>query len=188
MSAERGNKWFFLDFPANFWEVEALLRQFSPVGSEINRDALFYEAGWAAALAQAPVKTHWVWPTSTSVLAASVLVMAIFLAKGFLVKGPEVEESAVKGSAVESLATVVAEVVASPVVKENVLLPVVRELEPVVSRWSHRSPFLTMRDRTLRMEFDEPASFAGFDDLDDDEAPKTVTARELMQELLGETS
>ena len=160
------------ELPAELSEVETFLRGFSPVESAINRDATLYEAGWAAAVAQARGGTHWLWPATSAVLAASVLVMASFLVRG-TVESPEV----------------VAEVAAPPVTKEiitkeKVLLPVVPEPEPMISRWTHRAPFLAMRDRALRMEFDEPSSVSW----SDGDVLKAVTARELMLELLGETS
>ncbi len=169
-----------VELTAELQSVESLLRGFSPVDSEINRDATLYEAGWAAAMMQARGGTHWVWPATSAVLAASVLVMGSFLVR----------------STGKSSEIVVTEVAAPQITKEQVanervtnekgLLPVVPEPEPVISRWTHRSPFLAMRDRALRMEFDEPVSYAGIDD--DNDTPKAVTARELMLELLGETS
>ncbi len=168
--------------PSELAAFEARLRKQPLDRVEIDRDELMYQAGWAAA--EAARKMRWLWPTTSGVLAASVLVLATFL-----LNGPE-----------EPPMTTIAEV-APPKIEVTVPAPV--DETPIVShptrypsrwaqpRWTQRSPFLAMRDRALRMEFDEPASFAGpasFVEIDDDYAPKAVTARELMQEFLGETS
>ncbi len=144
-------------------------------GSGIDRDELLYQAGWAAA--QASRKRNWLWPTTSGVLAASVLVLALFL-----IRSPEESHTVTLVEAASPKAQVA---VAEP----DLQIPVVSPPEQFSSRWARRSPFLSpflaMRERALRMEFEEPVSYSEYDEED---VPKAVTARELMQEILGEIS
>jgi len=161
------------DLPSELMSFEAQLRRQSLPACRVDRDELMYEAGWAAA--EASRQKNWLWPATSVVLAASVLALA-----AFLVRGPEEPR------------TIVAAEVATPQTEKKTSVPPVASDPPRYPlRWIPRSPFLAMRDRALRMEFDEPVSFVeplSFVEIDDDYAPKALTARELMQEFLEETS
>ncbi len=168
------------DLPAELKAVEELLQQFSPVESAINRDASLYEAGWAAALAQAPAKSHWLWPTTSAVLAASLLLIIILPPASSLQRAgpkPQAPTNQAHTTQAHKLTTN-----SQPPLAQT---QVPRTFTPPRKIYSPTASMLTMRDRALRMEFDEPVSFVG---MDDNYAPKTLTARELLQELLGETS
>lgn len=166
------------DLPAELKAVESLLQQFSPVESAINRDTSLYAAGWAAALAQAPTKSHWLWPTTSGVLAASLLLL--------ITLPPAPPASSLQRAGTEPQApTNQAHKRTTPTQIPFAQAQTPRNFTSPPRRYSPSAPMLTMRDRALRMEFDEPVSFVG---MDDDYVPKTMTARELMQEILGETS
>ncbi len=158
-------------------EVETLLQQFSPVESEINRDASLYAAGWAAALAHAPTRSHWLWPTTSAVLAASLLLLITLptVPPASLLQRAGTEPQAPTKQA-HTLTTT------HPNLTQ---IPPLQIFTPPPRAYSPTAPMLTMRNRALRMEFNDPVSFT---ELDEDFTPKVMTARELMQELLGETS
>jgi len=158
------------DLPAELRSTESLLRRFSPVDSEINRDATLYRAGWAAAKMQAQGRTPWLWPATSAVLATALLLITLPPASLLQRTGTEPKNTAKKTN------------LPTPSAQQ----PQPRPYTPAPRKRTSLAPFLAMRDRALRMEFDEPFSYAGFED--DDEVPKAVTARELMQELLGEAS
>ncbi|NOZ39494.1 MAG: hypothetical protein GXP24_04625 [Planctomycetes bacterium] len=160
------------ELPAELREVETLLREFVPVESAINRDASLYEAGWAAALAQAPQKSHWLWPATSAVLAASLLFLIAYSPASSLQRAGTEPKNTPQQKALPPL---------------QAQTPPPRTFTLPPRRYTLAAPMLTMRDRALRMEFDEPVSFAGRDD-NYAPAPKSLTARELLQELLGETS
>lgn len=68
--------------PEEFAEVERQLRRLEPPPPELDRDALMYRAGWAAALAQQPAR-GWTWmaPAAGGFLAATaagLLAMALW--------------------------------------------------------------------------------------------------------------
>ncbi|NOY29687.1 MAG: hypothetical protein GXP28_05790 [Planctomycetes bacterium] len=155
------------NLPPELAGFEARLRAEPLAASGVDRDGLMYQAGWAAA--EASRKSGWLWPTTSVVLAASVVVLAALLLSS------SSEMSSVARVEVETKPVAVPVVVVEP--KE----PVINTWRQPKLRWTSRSPFLVMRERALRMEFDEPDSMAW---ADGDYVPKAVTARELMQEIL----
>jgi len=166
------------NLPPELTSFEAKLRTESLADSRVNRDELMYQAGWAAA--ESARKTGWLWPTTSSVLAASVLVLA-----GLLVSSPaESPEDVV--SEEETIAVAEPTVSAGGHARTNrKIIPSQKIAKRPVSRWASNSPFLVMRERALRMEFDEPVVEIGSDD---DQPVQATTARQLMLEMLGETS
>jgi len=133
-----------------------------------------YQSGWAAA--ESARKAGRLWPTTSGVLAASVLVLA-----GLLVSSP----SQPPADAVSEEVTIA---VAEPIVSGHATSnrnPSPKKLKRPLSRWTSNSPFLVMRERALRMEFDEPVVETW---ADDDQPVQATTARQLMLEMLGETS
>ena len=168
------------DLPAELSEVETLLRQYSPVESEINRDATLYRAGWEAAMMQARGGAHWLWPATSAVLAASLLLLITLPPASSLQRaGPPLHPPLSPPINQAHKQTVPSQ---SPLAQSQPP----RTFSPPPRIYPPTASLLTLRDRALRMDFDEPVSYAGIED--DDSTPKAVTARELMLELLGETS
>ena len=167
-----------VELTAELQSVESLLRGFSPIDSEINRDVTLYEAGWAAAMMQARGGTHWLWPATSAVLAASLLLLITPpLASSLQRAGPQPQAHPLTNQAHKRTAPP-----QSPLAQSQPP----RNFSRPPKIYPPTASLLTLRDRALRMEFDEPVSYVGIDD--DDSTPKAVTARELMLELLGETS
>lgn len=159
-------------------QFEAALRKLPLPPSKVNRDELFYQAGWAAAeSAQAraakPSKRLALWQGATAVLAASLLLVLLH---------PFTAEPVVE--VVES-STPVEPPITETVVKEDasrtqpVIQPTVRRFHP------RNAPMLAMRDRALRMEFDEMSFGASLETIQITE-PKT--SRELMEEFIHKES
>jgi hypothetical protein len=67
--------------PEHLIALEAQLANWSPAESQIARDEVMYQCGWAAAEASSARhrQVRWFWPTTSGVLAATVLLMATLL-------------------------------------------------------------------------------------------------------------
>ena len=159
------------DLPSELANFEAQLRQEPLPATGIDRDRLMYQAGWAAA--ESVQQRNWLWPATSGGLAASLLVLA-----GLLILGTE------KPPRMVSVQTTPLPVESS-VATSRPQAPSLSLHQRPPRQWNENLPLLVMRDRALRMEFDEPATASW---TNDDSSTEPTTARQLLQELLGETS
>jgi len=173
------------ELPAELIAVESLLQQFVPVESVIDREVTLYEAGWAAAESRLPKKSHWLWPTTSGVLAASLLLLIAFPLTSPLQRGESERPISIQQAHKRRSPSPLSPSQLTPSQPAHAPSKPPRSLTPLPRRPFSPAPFLAMRERALHMEFNEPTSFVG---MDDDLPTKTFTVRELMQELLGENS
>ena len=157
---------------------EARLREHPLEASGVNRDQLMYQAGLAAAAAAR--KTNWVWPTTSGVLAASVLVLVSLLATKTQELPSEGRHEPVVIATTEPPVSDT-----GPAISEPNNLPRRKAQNRPILRWTSNSPFFAMRERALRMEFDEPVPVTWSEE---EYASEPTTAKQLLQEFLGETS
>ena len=127
--------------------------------AQLDRDAVMYEAGWAAAEAKLCAKRGRLWPATSGVLAASVMVLATLLVdRG---ETPPVAHNT-------TLAAREGLTVTPPVLQ-------VRRFSPT------DQSLLAVRERALRGEFPEPTQTVE-QGTPTRHAP--VTQRDLLEELL----
>jgi len=152
--------------PSRLEKLEAELRQQVPQDCAVDRDALMYQAGWAAA--EVAGRLRWGWPTTSGLLAASVAVLAFFL---------------VRGSEPVPMAEVKTEPT-KPAIEHRLPNLVLTPEQPVrvvpVRHWEAEVAALARRHQLKKW------------DVVDREVTKVAstevkTARSLMQEFLGET-
>ncbi len=162
--------------PPELAKIETGLRQLSLPSARVNREQLFYQAGWAAAQANLDPNLsgtpRLLWPTTSGVLAAAVVVLAVLVART-----PTTVPTVVEAT-VPALEQPTEQVVAKPQVE-----PFARRSLPTIRHWAETAPLLAMRERALRGEFPEPSLAVS---LTVAPHPRTMTARELMQEFLPE--
>jgi len=157
--------------PAELSDVETLLKQFSPTDSEINRDVLMYQAGWAAATAQAPARTHLLWPAISAAFAASLLLVIALTTRPLQRSGTEPINPRPLNPT-QAIAKPTASIGAPEVVRAR---PVPRK------RYSPKAPLLAMRERALRQDYDDlPLNILS----DDSPPPVDITHRQLLREFL----
>ena len=152
--------------PSELKQLEAKLRQQEPQGCAVNRDALMYQAGWAAA--EVAGKLRWGWPATTGVLAASVAILAFMLM-----------------SSDEKVPLVVQQVEQVEAEVEPIVTPLVVEPEQVprvvpTSRWEGRFSALASRHRL--QEWNSPVAENSAVTLSE-----VKSVRALMKEFLEET-
>ncbi|MEM8944695.1 MAG: hypothetical protein AAGD11_05875 [Planctomycetota bacterium] len=157
------------DLPKKLREIESRLGQLSPLPSEVNRDMLMYQTGWAAAEAQFARPRAWLWPATSAALAACLLLM---LSAANLRPSPTPLVDSDTPRADDPL---------------MVSLPrVPRITVPTAKQYPPTATLLVMRDRALRSEFDSlslsTADFAG--GVVDEARNGPATSRELLRELL----
>ncbi len=162
------------ELPAELIAVESLLQQFSPTVSAMNRDALLYEAGWAAAKMQAQTKSHWFWPATSAALAAALLFVIISpVASSLQRAGAEPPPPSPPALQTQTQT--------HPTPEPAPEAKFVRTSPVPLKRYSPKAPFLAMRERALRLDFDE----FPIDTLSDDfHPPLETTNRQLLQQLL----
>ncbi len=155
-------------------DLELHLKQFVPATSAINRDVLFYRAGWDAAKKQAQGGPSWLWPGTAAALAAALL-LTITLPQ---TSPPQRAETApLLSPASQSLSR-------TPVAESTIENDIARSGPVPRGRYSPTASLLVMRERALRSEFDN------FRDLKTVDVHPTLTAlsrSELLQEFLPET-
>ena len=162
------------ELPDELRNIERLCAGFSPTSSEVNRDTLMYQAGWAAAEVQTASQPSRFWPTVSAVLAASLLLVLIN-PTSLLQRGNKQAQAQLPITIGQSENEVDSAV---PTTRfESVYSATVRKYPPQAS-------LLAMRERALRFEFDEPgADYVATEHFD--EVPMTPsTNRELLREFL----
>ncbi len=160
--------------PPELAEIEAGLRQLSWPSARVNREQLFYQAGWAAARANldptSSGNSRLLWPTTSGVLATAVVVLAVLVART-----PTTVPTVIEAT-VPALEQPAEQVVAKPQVET-----LARRSRLTFRHWAETAPLLAMRERALRGEFTEPSLAVSLTT-----APVPTTARELMREFLPE--
>ena len=160
-----------VSLPGELVDVENSLQRLSPRQSAVSRDALMYQAGWSAAMAQASGKTHWLWPTSTAALAATLIfALAHPLASPLQRAGTEPGGIASAPPPPQQTSP------STPAAAQPVHFP--RKF------YSPRAPLLTLREQALRLEFND---YVG-QGVAEDGPPEISTNRSLLQEFLPEDS
>jgi hypothetical protein len=155
------------DLPPELADIETQLRQLSLPDARVNREQLFYQAGWSAARASVAAAPSLLWPVTSGVLAAAVVVLVVFGLR--------------TPPTVETVAEATAPTIEQPV--EQPAEPRVEYLRPTYP-YRHRvetAPLLALRERALRGEFSEPTLAVS-----QSTSAVPMTARELMQEFLPE--
>ena len=156
-------------------EMEALLRQFSPAPSAIDRDTLMYQAGWAAALTSKTNSTHWLWPATSAALAAALLLLIVFPATSPLQQTKT--ELADHTQPVEENTPVATPALPTP--------QVVLRFHRLPLRYSDSAPLLALRDRALRNDFED---YTAANSTSESSLPTHTTNRQLLREFLPETT
>ncbi len=158
------------DLPPELADIETQLRLLSLPDTRINREQLFYQAGWAAARASVVPASSLLWPVTSGVLAAAVVVLAVLVART-----PTTVQTVVEAT-VPPVVRPVEQEIAKPQVDTWA-----RRSLPPIRYWPETAPLLAMRERALRGEFSEPSLVVSLTT-----APVPTTARELMREFLPE--
>ena len=159
--------------PPELAEIETQLHQLALPSARVNREQLFYQAGWAAAQANlgptSSGNSRLLWPLTSGVLAVAMVVLAVLVAQT-----PTTVQTVAEAT-VPALEQPAEQVVAKPQVET-----LARRSRLTFRHWAETAPLLVMRERALRGEFPEPSLAVSLT-----VAPHPqMTARELMQEFL----
>lgn len=158
--------------PEDLSSVESRLQQFGPVVTTVNRDALMYEAGWAAAHAKLDTSTSLrLWQAAAGVLAASLLMALTPLT---LQESPS------------SVSVSAPEIVANAEHEPKTFEPESSEAAFGYTTYLRSTaPLLVRRGRALNQDFSELPNDSSSRAL---VSPTLTTNRKLLEELLPRTS
>ena len=152
------------DLPPELAAVETQLRALSLPASQINREQLFYQAGFAAARANVTPTTRLLWPVTSGALAAAVILLAVLVARTPIT--------------IDTVAETTEDLSAQRIVAE----PLLEHHRRTDRRGLKRAPLLALREQALRGELPEPLLFVSL------HTPAVPTsAREILRDFFPET-